>query len=357
MRRRKDEQSGQTEDDDSRRAPDTESSEASDAEQQASLERIEAGGIPLAAERRLRELGEHGGCYTSDLSVADFALCHQLGLRPLAQVMGSSIYQVGYQNTPWPVSAGGFMFELNFLSDAWNEVRRRALNRLALEAGHLGADAVIGVELRTGAHDWAENAIEYVVIGTAVRHGEAAHGGSAAQSSTAAPSGGTAARGSGTAARGGRAAGGAPVLTELSVDDYWKLAQAGIDPLGVVAWSSAFFVRASYNTQMLGGLGGTMGFTQNQELPEYTEGFYEARELVMGRMTAQAAQLGATGVVGVRINHGIQRFSAGSGRYAQGGLMVTFHAVGTAIREREAAPLYAPQTTIDLLTSQRSAMA
>ena len=61
-------------------------------------------------------------------------------------------------------------------------------------------------------------------------------------------------------------------------------------------------------------------------------------------------------MVGVRINHGIQRFNTGSGRYAQGGLMVTFHAVGTAIREREATPLYAPQTTIDLLTSQRSAM-
>jgi uncharacterized protein YbjQ (UPF0145 family) len=76
----------------------------------------------------------------------------------------------------------------------------------------------------------------------------------------------------------------------------------------------------------------------------------------MERMSAQAAQLGATGVVGVRINHGIQRFETGSGRYAQGGLMVTFHAVGTAIREREAAQLYAPQTTIDLLTSQRSAM-
>jgi uncharacterized protein YbjQ (UPF0145 family) len=331
--------------------PDLAPGEASEAEQQESLRRVEAGGIPLGAERRLRELGEHGGCYTSDLSVADFALCHKLGLRPLAQVMGSSIYQVGYQNTPWPMSAGGFMFELNFLSDAWNEVRRRALNRLALEAGHLGADAVVGVDLRTGAHDWAENSIEYVVIGTAVRHGEQA--GAARATESGATAGGATAGG---ATAGSATAGGAPVLTELSVDDYWKLAQAGIEPLGVVAWSSAFFVRASYNTQMMGGIGGGLGFTQNQELPEYTEGFYEARELVMGRMTAQAAQLGATGVVGVRINHGIQRFNTGSGRYAQGGLMVTFHALGTAIREREAAPLYAPQTTIDLLTSQRSAI-
>ena len=310
------------------RAPAAEVSQVSDAEQLQSLQRIEAGGIPLAAERRLRELGEHGGSYTSDLSVGDFALCHQLGLRPLAQVMGSSIYQVGYQNTQWPLGAGGFMFEVNVISDAWNEVRRRALNRLAEEATHLGADAVVGVDLRTGAHDWAENSIEYVVIGTAVRHGK-----DAASPARSRP---------------------APVLSELKVDDYWKLVQAGIQPCGVVAWSSAFFVRASYNTQMISGIGG-MGFTQNQELPEFTQGFYGARELVMQRMTAQAAQLGASGMIGVRINHGIQRFDGsggGGGRgYQRGpGLLVTFHAIGTAIRQTEAASLYAPQTTIDLLT-------
>jgi uncharacterized protein YbjQ (UPF0145 family) len=308
--------------------PDLAPGEVSETEQRESLLRVEAGGIPLGAERRLRELGEHGGTYTSDLSVADFALCHQLGLRPLAQVMGSSIYQVGYQNTQWPLGAGGFMFEVNVISDAWNEVRRRALNRLALEAGHLGADAVVGVDLRTGAHDWAENSIEYVVIGTAVRHPPA--------------------QGQETGTGGG-----APVLTELAVDDYWKLVQAGIQPCGIVAWSSAFFVRASYNTQMMGGIGG-LGY-QNQELPEFTQGFYGARELVMQQMTAQAAQLGASGMIGMRINHGMQRFDGGGGGSGRGyqrgpGLLVTFHAVGTAIRQTEAAPLYAPQTTIDLLT-------
>jgi uncharacterized protein YbjQ (UPF0145 family) len=150
------------------------------AEQAESLARVERGGIPLAAERRLRELGEQGGAFTSDLSVADFALCHRLGLQPVSQVMGSSIYQVGYQSTPWP--AGGFMFEMEALSQAWNEVRNRALSRLAQEATHVGADAVIGVDLQTGAHDWAENSIEYVVIGTAVRHGQGASAGDAGRS-------------------------------------------------------------------------------------------------------------------------------------------------------------------------------
>jgi uncharacterized protein YbjQ (UPF0145 family) len=311
-------------------------------EQEQSLKRVEAGGIPLAAERRLRELGERGGAFTSDLSVGDFALCHQLGLKPVSQVMGSSIYQVGYQSTPWPSAmGGGFMFEMQALSEAWNEVRELALGRLAQEAGHLGADAVVGVDLRTGEHDWAENAIEYVVIGTAIRHEDTAKPGGTQ------PSGAQSGGNGPTAASGQRR--GSPVLTELSVADYAKLLTAGVEPLGVVAWSSVFFVGASYSTQMMSGVGG-MGFTQNQELPEFTQGVYSARESVVSRLTHQAAKLDASGVIGVRIAHGIQRTTVGAGTYSRGGLMVTFHAIGTAIREDRATIPYAPETIVDLTT-------
>jgi uncharacterized protein YbjQ (UPF0145 family) len=290
----------------------------SPAEQAESLARVERGGIPLGAERRLRELAEEGGAFTSDLSVADFALCHRLGLRPVSQVMGSSIYQVGYQTTPWSGAIGGsFMFEMQELSDAWNEVRNRALNRLALEAGHVGADAVIGVDLRTGAHDWAENSIEYVVVGTAVRHD---HGTQRDEQ------------------RG-------PILTELSVADYTKLLGAGIEPLGIVAWSSVFFV-AGYSAQMLGG----MSFMANQELREFTQGLYSAREIAVGRLTEQTARLDASGVIGVRIAHGIRQVSVGAGTYSRGGLMVTFHVIGTAIRDSNETPVYPPETTINLTT-------
>ena len=312
-------------------------------EQEQSLKRVEAGGIPLAAERRLRELGERGGAFTSDLSVGDFALCNQLGLKPVSQVMGSSIYQVGYQSTPWPSAmGGGFMFEMQALSEAWNEVRELALGRLAQEAGHLGADAVVGVDLRTGEHDWAENAIEYVVVGTAIRHEDTPKPGDTQPS-------GARSSGDGPTARSGGHRRGAPVLTELSVADYAKLLSAGVEPLGVVAWSSVFFVGASYSTQMMSGVGG-LGFTQNQELPEFTQGVYSARESVVERLTHQAAKLDAGGVIGVRIAHAIQRTTVGAGTYSRGGLMVTFHAIGTAIREDSATIPYAPETIVDLTT-------
>ncbi len=280
-----------------------------------SLRRVEAGGIPLSAERRLGELRERGGSFTSDLSVSGFALCHQLGLRPLSQVMGSSIYQMGYQGANWSMMMGGSVLtELQVISDAWNEVRRRALNRLELEATHAGADAVIGVQVRTGAHDWAAESIEYVVVGTAVRHERS-------QSKER------------------------PVMTELSVSDYANLARAGIEPVGIVAWTSVFFA-AYANNWMLGS--NRLNPVQNYELPEFTQGVYSAREQVMQRLGLQAEALGAAGIVGVRIGHTVRRQEVGGGTVQRGGVVITFDAIGTAVRETPVVRFDAPKTTVDL---------
>lgn len=283
-----------------------------EGEPEQSFARIEEGRIPASAERRL---SERGGSFTSDLSVSDFALCHRLGLRPLSQVMGSSIYQVGYQAANWPtMMAGGMLTELDTVSEAWNAVRTRALARLAEEATHAGADAVVGVQVRTGEHDWAAGSVEYVVLGTAVAREQ------------------------------GASAGGAPVLTELSVADYTKLLNAGIEPAGIVSWSSVFFATEAFSAQMFGNL----NVMQNRELTGFTQGVYSAREIVVARMTEQAAKLGASGVIGVRIGHAIRRVSLGGGRYERGGLSITFHAIGTAIRQSDAATLSPPELTISL---------
>jgi uncharacterized protein YbjQ (UPF0145 family) len=296
---------------------------ALEAERAESLRRVEAGGIPLTAERRLKELDERGGSFTSDLSVSGFALCHQLGLQPLSQVMGSSIYQMGYQGMQMGYGAFGsrtmgVLTELRTISDAWNEVRRLALNRLELEARHAGANAVIGVQVRTGSHDWAEGAIEYVVVGTAMRCKDAKPSES-------------------------------PVMTELSVSDYANLQRAGIEPLGIVAWTSVFFVVDTAEMQMMSGFGGRAMFSENQELSGYTQGVYSAREQAMERLGFQAQQLGASGIVGVRIGHTMRRQSIGGGVNNQlSGMVVTFDVIGTAVRDRNEIQQHPPKTTIDL---------
>ncbi len=310
---------------------------AQQREQAESLARIEAGGIPLSAERRLSELrgaqgkdgGQQGGSFTSDLSVNGFALCHQLGLEPLSQVMGSSIYQMGYQSA-WQMKggydpSGAAMIELGSLSQALNEVRERALQRLAEEAHLLGADAVVGVETRAGESELGggggQLALEHMVLGTAVRRRDARSE--------------------------------QPVMTELSVADYALLLRAGIEPAGIVAWSSVFFSSYAYRG-MLGAGPGAMASMQPYELSEFTQALYNARGRTMGQLTNQAAALGASGVVGVRIGHTIRPHSLNSGMgggFGGGelrGMMVTFNAVGTAIRQHEHTEIQAPEPVVDL---------
>jgi uncharacterized protein YbjQ (UPF0145 family) len=306
---------------------------AQEREQAESLARIEAGGIPLSAERRLSELrgtqgagGGRVGSFTSDLSVSGFALCHQLGLTPLSQVMGSSIYQMGYQGA-WGQMQGGYgggaMIELDTLSQALNEVRERALHRLAEEAHQIGADAVVGVETRAGESELGgggQLALEHMVLGTAVRRKDARSE--------------------------------QPVMTELSVADYALLLRAGIEPAGIVAWSSVFFSSYAYRGML--GAGGTMTSMQPYELSEFTQALYNARERTMGQINRQAAALGASGVVGVRIGHTIRPHTlssgmgGGFGASELRGMMVTFNAVGTAIRQHADAEIQAPEPVIDL---------
>src|SRR6516164_7777798 len=71
-----------------------------DAEQAEALQRIVDGGIPRRAEERLRVLGTNGSMFTSGLSVNEFALLGRLGPQPLAQVMGASVVQAGWQYLP-----------------------------------------------------------------------------------------------------------------------------------------------------------------------------------------------------------------------------------------------------------------
>jgi uncharacterized protein YbjQ (UPF0145 family) len=297
-------------------------------EQEQSLARIEQGGIPLSAERRLRELSERGGSFTSDLSVNGFALCHQLGLKPLSQVMGSSIYQLGYQGAwgaPGYGAGNAILIELDTLSQALNEVRGRALVRLGEEARHVGADAVVGVQTRAGESqlDTGTLALEHVVVGTAVRS-DGAHAKH-------------------------------PVLTELSVAEYAMLVRGGFEPLGIVAWSAVFFTSYVFGGMagggMLGGGSLTMG-VRNFELREFTQAIYSAREAVMQRITGQAAALGASGVVGVQIGHTARPHTLGGGPGMRElrGLMVTFTAVGTAIKQDEDHTIKAPKPVVDLFT-------
>lgn len=292
--------------------------DAAAAEQAASLESLERGGLPLRAQERLSDLSGRE-LFTSDLSVNEFALSHSIGLRPLAQVMGSSVYHVGWQQSPgswggW--QAAGLSQELTTLSAAWNTARERAFGRLEQEATLLGAHAVVGLQLTTGRHDWASGAIEYMAIGTAVRI-----------------------EGAAPAER--------PTLTDLSAQDYWKLRQAGYRPLGVVGASSVYYIVSGWQQRRM--QGGMFSSWANQELRDFTQGVYDVREATLGRVSAEARRQGAAGMVGVSIAHSVEEREVDSGGSSRIDLVVTMHVLGTSLAHRDEAPSdLSPALTIDL---------
>src|SRR5579875_1066028 len=135
----------------------------------ASLQSLEAGGLPLQAKRRLQAEMEAGHpLFTSDLSVNELMLTRQQGYQPLSQVMGSSIYHVGWQYTrryTWSTYAD----ELSTLSQAHQHAAQLALGRLEQEAATLRAHGVIGVRFARRSYEWGSNLLEYTAIGTAVK--------------------------------------------------------------------------------------------------------------------------------------------------------------------------------------------
>ena len=85
-----------------------------------------------------------------------------------------------------------------------------------------------------------------------------------------------------------------------------------------------------------GGLFGGGSSWYNQELPDFTRGVYDAREKAMGYASAQAAQLNAHGLIGVRIDEHASTRRVNRGGIECDDLIVSFHVLGTAVREEPA---------------------
>jgi len=289
-----------------------------------SVRALEAGGIPLAASERLDEFRRSSSrFFTSDLSVNELAVTRQSGLRPLTQVMGCCFYRTGWQAYPWRTQgigwtpgARGETLELEQQTSAWNEARALALGRLREEAARAGADAVVGVHLRRRHHDWATGLIEFIVIGTAVRSER-------------------------------YAIDDPPALSNLSGQDFSKLVRHGYWPVGLVAGTTVAYVATGTAQQY--GATGLLSRQRNQEMPDFTQGLYDARALAMRRLPAQAGEVGAHGVVGVTIDRSqrqLERDRGGGTNYTD--LVIEMHVLGTAVIEVQRDE-QAPPTELALL--------
>ena len=102
--------------------------------------------------------------------------------------------------------------------------------------------------------------------------------------------------------------------SDLSINEFLLVTEAGFDPVGLVVGSSIFHIGFQ-----------VAGPTTSRELTVLSEAMYSARHLAMTRMEEEADQLGADGIVGVRLE---------VGRYEWGQNMAEFIAIGTAVKHR-----------------------
>src|SRR5580693_1356718 len=81
--------------------------------------------------------------------------------------------------------------------------------------------------------------------------------------------------------------------SDLSVNEFLLIKQAGFDPVGLVVGSSIYHIGIQVAT-----------WKKSMEMEVLSEAMYGARQLAMTRMEEEADQLGADGVVGVRLDIG-----------------------------------------------------
>jgi uncharacterized protein YbjQ (UPF0145 family) len=210
--------------------------------------------------------------FTSDLSTNEYLLTRAAGCDPIGLVMGSSFYQVGFYRNFWGYrNTSG---EVAALTQAQLAVRELAVSRLQQEAAMMGAHGVIGVRLSQRRKYWGIGLVEFTAIGTAIKIP-------------------------------GEPPPKLPFTSDLNGQEFWQLRQAGYRPKGLVFGACSYYVHSNHQTRNLMnqsiwnrifGRG-----RQNQEMGQLTQGFQDARELALFRLTTDLQKLGANGAVGMQI--------------------------------------------------------
>ncbi len=238
--------------------------------------------------------------FSCDFSVDEFLLLQEIGFAPLEMVVGTSIYHIGLQQTRWNSNQ-----EMIVLSDAIYDARKHAMKRMVKQAEAVNADGIVGVRLNVGYLEWNKDLAVFSAIGTAIKDPVVDW-----------------------------RVNGKPFTSDLSGQEFWMLMRSGYRPLGLVMGNCVYHVARQSAAQAIKTSG------RNSEMPNFTEALYDARELCMERMQLDAKKLGATGIVGVKIEEGSHSWDEH---------IIDFFAVGTAIApSQEAHHLDVPQAVISL---------
>lgn len=299
-----------------------------------SLEKRE---LPQYLKTRIEEQKRGQLPWTSTASVNDWALMHQLQLKPLGLVTGCSHYYIGYSiknhmsnisnnsgtvaKLPWQnqfnnpnSSLGIFSQEIKEYSSAFREACELALQRLQEEAELHGAHAVIDVKLEHKLPSSKSHIVEFNAIGTAVLLT-------------------------------GYKKLGPPLLCTTSMIEFTKLLRAGTLPLGLALGVGVFYASTTRYTQRQQSL---LNY-KNTEISEFSQDIYRARNIAVRYMLADAAQLGGAGVLGYYTNFSTQEMEKEHGEDdSRTDHILQYLCLGTVIAKHDETELPDIELTLNL---------
>ena len=190
----------------------------------------------------------------SELSVTEFLTLTRAGYFPHGLVVGSCIYEAGNQYD-WVVATQ----EVTALSHALRSARHLAIERMTRQAYQLGAEGVVEVRVNVEHDVWrgSRQVAKFVAMGTAIgfdpnRARPEHRGGPSLHLAT-----------------------GAPFTSDLTAPDFVTLLRAGYRPVSVAMGACVYGLDPRHLREYR---------TQDAEVSEYTQAFFDARETAMDRL-------------------------------------------------------------------------
>ena len=272
----------------------------------------------------------------SDLSVTEFLTLSRVGFLPHGLVVGCSVYDAGYGNFYQQTR------EITNMSQAMRAARMLAVKRMRDQARQHDAEGVVGVRLMVEHHQWrgGHNVAKFVALGTAVAF-DHEHGPEEFQHAPAL-----------------RLQNGDPFTSDLSGQDFVTLLRAGYRPVELAMGCCVYEIDPSYLAQY-------QTTYRNEEITEYTQAFFDARETAMDRLAQDLFKewppghvdcpVGVVGMTVEETTHGDATLQPTlSGSVYRRTAVVEYTAVGTAVAAlqpndpRRAPRLPAPNIVVPL---------
>ncbi|HEY9785906.1 MAG TPA: heavy metal-binding domain-containing protein [Candidatus Obscuribacterales bacterium] len=292
------------------------------AEQEKAIAALKAGELFPRAKERI-DLQNAGGANTfcSDLSVREYLLSRECGLETIGQVMGSCFYNISllgvtgrtlgltqseYNADKFISSFGSLQNtgEMGAITEAQLTARQTAVNRMLNEAHAMNAHGVIGVRVNASHFNFQSRMTEFTAIGTAIRIP-------------------------------GLKDGKGVFTSDLNGQEFWQLYNAGYLPKELSFGVCSYYIKCDPQTRqvidptLLDMMTGKNW--NNQEIAIFTQGFYAARSLAIGRLSEAAQAVNAEGIVSMEVDHSVQTVQYEWLNKTFHDLVLHFVATGTSI--------------------------